>query len=409
MKKQLLFFLLAILSFNCYAQISFEKGYFIDNDNQKTTCFIKNVDWNNNPTEFEYKLSENDTPKNATIPTVKEFGFDTASKYIRATVNIDRSSLDINKLSREKNPIFKEEVLFLKVLIEGKASLYQYLDDGLTRYFYTVEKSDIEQLVFKKYLIPIDQIAENNKYKQQLLNSLKCPDFNMGKFENLKYDKKKLIKIFTEYNLCNNSKLSFAEPIVKRDFFNLTIRPRINNSSLTITNSGFNEKDKIDFGSKTGFGFGLEAEVILPINKNKWTIFIEPTYQSFKAETTNKNVSAIFGGEFNSKIDYRSIEIPAGLRHYFNLNKYSTVFINVAYVFNLNPNSSVEFSSPYSINNGKIPLDTTGNFAFGIGYKLNDKFGIEMRYQTKRELFMQSLIWSSDYKTFSMILGYTLF
>ena len=30
-KKQLVFILTAILSLNCYSQISFEKGYFVDN------------------------------------------------------------------------------------------------------------------------------------------------------------------------------------------------------------------------------------------------------------------------------------------------------------------------------------------------------------------------------------------
>ena len=44
---------------NCFAQISFEKGYFINNANQKTNCLIKNQDWKDNPTEFEYKLDEN--------------------------------------------------------------------------------------------------------------------------------------------------------------------------------------------------------------------------------------------------------------------------------------------------------------------------------------------------------------
>jgi hypothetical protein len=78
MKKQLLFLLTAILSFNCYSQISYEKGYYIDNMNQKTNCLIKNIDWITNPTEFEYKLSENSESKKATIKSIKEFGPNTS-------------------------------------------------------------------------------------------------------------------------------------------------------------------------------------------------------------------------------------------------------------------------------------------------------------------------------------------
>ena len=58
MKIKLLFLFTTIFTFNCYSQISFENGYFIDNNNQKINCLIKNLDWEKNPTEFKYKLSE---------------------------------------------------------------------------------------------------------------------------------------------------------------------------------------------------------------------------------------------------------------------------------------------------------------------------------------------------------------
>ena len=59
MKKKLFFLLTIILSLNSYSQVSFEKGYHIDNNDQKISCLIKNLDWKNNPTKFEFKLSEN--------------------------------------------------------------------------------------------------------------------------------------------------------------------------------------------------------------------------------------------------------------------------------------------------------------------------------------------------------------
>ena len=96
MKKQLVFILTTILSLNCYSQISFEKGYFIDNNNQKTNCLIRNIDWKNNPKEFEYKISEQTKKERLTIESVKEFGIDNVSKYIRFDVDIDRSSNYLN-------------------------------------------------------------------------------------------------------------------------------------------------------------------------------------------------------------------------------------------------------------------------------------------------------------------------
>lgn len=125
-----------MISINCFSQISFEKGYYIDNSNQKTNCLIKNIDQKNTPTEFEFKLFEDSESKKTTIESIKEFGIDNISKYIRSTVNIDRSSESLKNLSKYKKPIFKKEELFLKVLVSGKATLYQYVDGNLKRYFY---------------------------------------------------------------------------------------------------------------------------------------------------------------------------------------------------------------------------------------------------------------------------------
>ena len=70
MKIKLLFLFTTVFTLNCYSQISFENGYFIDNDNQKINCLIKNLDWENNPTKFKYKLSENNELNTKTIKSV---------------------------------------------------------------------------------------------------------------------------------------------------------------------------------------------------------------------------------------------------------------------------------------------------------------------------------------------------
>jgi hypothetical protein len=94
--KKLPFLLLAtLLTINVYAQVVFESGYFIDNSGQKVECLIRNVDRSDNPTEFQYKLSERSEINTATIESVKEFGVDGFSKYIRSEVKIDRSSDNI--------------------------------------------------------------------------------------------------------------------------------------------------------------------------------------------------------------------------------------------------------------------------------------------------------------------------
>lgn len=408
MKKQILL-VIALITISClksYSQIIFENGYFINESNQRIECLIKNIDWRNNPTMFEYKLSQNDTIQKATVHTVKEFGINNVSKYIRAKTNIDRSSNHINKMSSERNPNFQEELLFLKVLIEGDASLFLYIEGNLTRLFYKFNDSEINQLVYKEYLVN-DKISKNDYFKQQLFLQLKCEDLGLNDFERLSYAKRDLEKLFIKYNECTGSKHINYEPKQKKDLFNLTFRPGINYSSLEIRNSIIDSRD-IDFGYNIGARFGMEAEFILPFNKNKWGIIIEPTYQYFKSEQSSET-SNISGGILVSKVDYKSIELPVGVRHYFYLNDNSKLFTNISSVMDFARNSTIEFFRQDNSMLSSLEIKSRQAIALGIGYKFKDKYGFEMRYSTSRNLLGNYIAWNSDYRTISLVFGYSLF
>jgi len=411
MKKQLTFLFLAILSFTTYAQITFEKGYYITNSGQKVECLIRNVDWKNNPTEFEYKTTENDPTKKATIKTVKQFGIYNESKYIGYTVQIDRSSEHINNLSDTKDPLFKEEHLFLKVLVEGKATLFSYEEGSLRRFFYSVNDSKVEQLVFKKFLKPESlKIRKNNTFRSQLWNDLKCPDIPINDIKKIQYYKNHLSKFFLKYNQCINSEYTLFHKKKRsgKDAFNISIRPGLNSSSLSIQNpsrSASQRSRNVSFDNELGIRFGIEAEYAFPFNKNKWALILEPTYQYYKSENSiTLDPNTVFERTEVVKADYSSIELPIGIRHYFFLSDKSKVFINGSYVLDFSTKSTIDYQSVEDLDG------TTGtNFAFGLGYKQNNKYSIELRYMTPRNLLGNYQVWKSDYKTISVILGYTIF
>ena len=394
MKKNHLLFLIIGISFsiNCNSQVTYDEGYYINNLNQKIDCLIKNEDWDNNPTEFNYKISEQTKIKTLSIDSIKEFGINNVSKYIRFIVNIDRSSNSLSLMSNDKNPIFKKEQLFLKVLIEGKASLFIYKDQNLRRYFYKTNHHNIDQLIFKKYKTEENKIGENNDFRGQLYDHLKCKDISINDLKHIEYKQKALIKLFSKYNSCNNSEFVNFEEKVKSDFFNLNFRFGLNNSSLAINND-YTPLQSTDYGSKIGLRVGMEFEFIMKFNKNKWAVIVEPTYQYFKAED-KKNTN-----QSNTNADYKSIEIPLGLRHYVFLNKKSKIFINGSFIYDLALNSKVR----------GLDVKSGPNLGIGMGYNYNNTYSIEFRYQTKRNLLTEYALWTSNYQTASIIFGYTLF
>ncbi len=169
--------------------------------------WIKNADWRDNPNSFVYRFAENERSTSASIENVQEFGIYNFSKYIRARVEIDRSSGDISKMDYFGNAVFHTEQLFLKVLIEGEASLYMYEDGDLRLFFFQAPRQDIRQLIYKKYIVDPNTIASNVEFREQLGIHLKCDRERADLSKNLNYYKSELIKYFITYHRCKGLSL----------------------------------------------------------------------------------------------------------------------------------------------------------------------------------------------------------
>ncbi len=211
------------------------------------------------------------------------------------------------------------------------------------------------------------------------------------------------MRLFIRFNGCTHSAYTNFERNEKEDLFNISLRPGLNYSQLTLYSADLRD---INFGRRLGFRFGVEAEFILPFNRNKWGIIVEPTYQSYHQKTENQE--AVVGGVIRSEVDYQSIEIPVGARHTFFLNEKSAIFLDLSCVFDFNSNSSVTLSRNDGSLLNSLEIESRINWALGTGYKYADRYSLSMRYLTGREILSSYMALNSSYKTFSVILGYSL-
>ncbi len=406
MKKPILCFLLILICATvCSAQVNFDKGYYIDNENNRIEGLIKNYDKRNNPSKIIFKNSDKGSVQELTIAIVSEFGVNNTSKFIRRTVNIDQSSQNTNTLGKNREPNFENKTIFLKTLIDGQSSLYSFINENRELFFFTTADGTIEQLVYKRYLLDRNKLRENTAYREQLLENLQCKLFSYTQMQQVNYTKDDLTKVFTKHNECVNQEYSNFTERNEKTNFNLSLRPRLNYSSATTPVRTF-ESVNLTMEEKQGFGFGIETEVVLPINKNKWSIIAEFAYQNYEAENSFENDN-ISGGILNSKIIYSSIEVPFGFRYYMFLSKDSKLFINTTYIFDFTLKNEFEFTRADETVLRSGEFTTLGSFSGGFGYKYLDKFSLELRLLTvsKRAINFSD----SEFNSFSVIFGYTLF
>lgn len=374
-----------------YSQVAFEKGYFIDNNGAEVQCFIKNQDWKKNPVKFQYKLIDDETIREHSIESVKEFGVEGTSKYVRATVQIERSSLTLKKLSDSYGPDFKTETLFLKTLVEGAASLYHFEEGTIEKFFFKNSQADIAQLVYKKYISGDNTVGENNRYQLQLYGALKCKDIKQSQVENLSYTKKVLISFFLKFNECIGAETIDFDKNSGRDLLKVVVRPGLTYSNIVIGQSLVSLTT--DYGKTVGFRLGLLGEFIMPFNNNKWSAIVEPNFQRYNGEN-----------DLAGRATYNSLNLPLGVRHSFFLNENSRIFINGFYVLGFNLGTQItergrNFDSRFA-----------GNVAAGIGFNHLNTYELEFRYHTPRNIFSGLFATRfADYQVVELVFGYTIF
>lgn len=408
MKKHILL-LFTIFSAITFAQGNFEKGYFITNSNDTITCFIKNIDWRNNPTEFDYYINSTSNIETNSIANVKEFSLGTMLKYVRDTVLIDRSSFQVDKLSKTRAPDLNKEVLFLKVIVEGKANLYSYTDMPIIRYFYSSDsKTSIEPLIYKEYQMENLDIGVNNQFIQQLSFNLKCSGIKQSEYENLKYKKGDLEELFIKYNTCDSKVASTSKQktskVYKRksttDWFDLALTLGASNQTFSISATD-NQFEETEFDSEIGIKIGLEAEIKFPYNNGRWSFIVSPNYSAYstigevyRSETVN--------AQFD--LDYKILEIPVGIRHYFMRDSEKfRVYANVFYAIIVDMGSEVILE--YATTNPP-EVRSNGDFLGGLGVAYNNAFSAELRGSIGRQVLGEYRNYDTNYQYVALILGY---
>lgn len=256
------------------------------------------------------------------------------------------------------------------------------------------------------------RVAKNNLYQKQLLDDLGCASVTESDVKNLRYRLDDLVRIVTRYNSrCSGSEhILYGEKKIKRDLFNLSLRPRVGRPSLEISNDAQYYGFSADYGSWTQFGLGVDAEMIMPFFRNKWAVTFEPTlYKGFKSVQSVRSFVLRDYEDLFLHVNYKAIEMPLGLRYYMFLNERSKLSVSASYLFNISAGSRIDFSGSGSYYYEGIEMDTRPAMLFGLGYKFNNRFGLEGRYYLKRDITGNYIYWKSAYNVVSLALGISLF
>ena len=387
------------ITLTCFGQDSFEEGYFIASG-QRISCLINNQDWSRNPTEFEYRMSSASEIKINSIDRVEEFGVDGFSRYIRSTVAMDMTTGNVNYMANTSEIRLDTVTVFLKTLVEGSFSLYEYNRKGLYRLFIKKDGGDFEQLLYNDYRYETHQVKTVNSFRVQLLNALSCECIDPAYFMKLSFGKKPITKVLLKYFDCFGEEPTQYGVIPLRERIHAGVNAGFQISQFSVEH-GAHEHRNASFAPEQNAYLGLEFELVFPFNRQAWSVVLAPNYQQYHEELPEvyPNVGTI-------AFDYQSIEIPVVVRRSFPLQRFSRWYTQAGFVLD----QPLENYLDYEWLPDEGPGNKTGfNVRFGGGIEMRNGLNLEVNVGTPRDLLSNRLGYHTRYSTLSATIGYNFF
>lgn len=392
MLKKLLLVLFVISPLLLKAQDSFKEGYYLNENDNKIKGYIKDEGWSNSPNFIVFKKTLSGNEEKILSNNIKEFEILGISKFKKFKVKIYNNKIND---SNNRKLTYEEEFLLLNTLLEGSVNLYMFNGNNRISKTFFVEKEngDFLQLINFNVNLNNKKLILNSTFKEDLKVFLKRGDLN---FDNLKYKENSLAELVENYNQCKGVETIYYNSFNEKIKIFLIPKVGVSYNSFIMKNQTINFNE-----TANGFGYALSTEIefSLPYNLRKWSIIVEPSYTSYKAEKNN--------AKFNSggiNVEDSRFQISFGARKYFPVNK-NHIYTTISFMVPFSNDTKVAFSSFGNADDLIINISPS----FSIGYRINSKIYLDLNFRYyKFSSFENVIIDTSNFSTI-MSVGYNLF
>lgn len=182
----------------------------------------------------------------------------------------------------------------------------------------------------------------------------------------------------------------------KSSRISLHFRPMITNSSINVYMDSrpiLNFK----FDRKTSYGVGILFEYTLPLEKDNWSVIVEPAYRSYNNEHEINGINFV--------ADYTSVDVSLGLRYYILLDSDMKPFVNAMYGYLRDMDSQLSIRIQAQDQYFDFNIEPKSYFAAGGGVSYN-KISGEVRYIFNHDIMKENTGWNYRHNILALIIGY---
>jgi hypothetical protein len=160
-RQAIILFFLFIISQTTYANTQLLPGYYLNKSGDSISCKIEYGDWRVTPRTINIEV--NNEKRTLGADDIKGFGVFGYSEYKTVSVSYHTNPIEGTLLPEKYSDSSVTENTFLKVLIKGKYSLYEF--QSIERKYFFIQKNDgaISELVYR-VAAKDGEITEDKQY-----------------------------------------------------------------------------------------------------------------------------------------------------------------------------------------------------------------------------------------------------
>ena len=414
--KTIFTLLLSFLTVASFAQRKFVSGYYITKQGERVEAQINDQNWDRNPTFIE--ITKGSEVMRLGVAELTSFGLSTGDAYYAYSVEVDKSPTKLNAIEPNSQPIIEREMVFLKAIVKGAASLFYLKDANAKEHFY-VQNGDEEpaELIYRTIKHESEGKSGYTKlpiYRGMLSAKLTdCPKVTQD-VAKLPFTQKALKELLENYNLCVSGSTGTYQAVQLGTIWNFSVAAGMGNTSLSFSSAEHKSLTNADFNS-THYLAGVSALATLPRGRGKWAIQGNLFYRPLKAESESIERSITSNENYTrttTSFDMAYLDVNAMVRYRF-LDGKLRPFLSAGLSNNLlvsDNSKQTVFTKFYTSENTRErkPLEETRKheqaLLFGLGVEMK-KLAAELKMENGNGFSPYSGLKSSR-NTFSFMLSY---
>ncbi|MCC3156584.1 PorT family protein [Hymenobacter sp. 15J16-1T3B] len=368
-------------SLTAQAQTNFQPGYVLSLSGDTLRGSINFRDWDQNPKTVEFRPASG-TSRTYHTGGIRGFGV-AGEQYTSASVQVDASPHQVQNLPSSPAFYARQDSIFLRTLVAGPKSLYYYKDRNSKEHFFIRQREQFELLIYKQYLQAKSIVANKGYIGQLQLYLADCPTL-APRLRGAAYTQQSLTDVFSAYYTCVGQKPQAAsQQRANPTHVYFGVVAGLSSTALHTEASDlpFSPNEVLDFERSVRPAGGLSADIVLPRNLKRLSLYTELLYSAFKAEKTLTQTSAPEAYVSNHiTLNYSYLKLNVMMRYQFPLGPNGGLFANAG----LGAGQAIKAEHSREVHQHYYSRDETTYFAaFGSEQKLEESVlaGVGGRYQ----------------------------